>query len=263
MNEVCIIGAGISGLILAKNLSDAVVLEKSRGVGGRIASRRLGPYSLNHGPENIHDPLSKKVIEDPHAWMKDAADGLNILRSWEVARLEVSPGSIKVLSSSGESIEAKRIILTAPAPQAQAILERSGITADFLSQVRYTSIIQFMFLAESNVCLKDLEEHMIRKRSKDLEQNLSLHLYEMRSSCLKDFLEMDKEEIKKFCLSKIPSGVHDCHAHRWKYAEVETPIDHKYQFAFQEKNIFLAGDYFGKDGIESSLGSTASLLDKL
>lgn len=260
MNETCIIGAGISGLILAKNLSGAVVLEKSRGIGGRIASRRLGSYSLNHGPENIHDPLSKKVVDDPHAWIKDTATGLNILRSWEVARLEVSPSSIKVLSSSGESIEAKRIILTAPAPQTQAILERSGITADFLSQVHYSSIIQFMFLIDSNVCLKGLDEYMIRKRSKDLEQNLSLHLFEMRDSFLNNFLDKDKEEIKEFCLSKIPSGVHDCHAHRWKYAEVETPIDSKLQFAFQEKNIFLAGDYFGTDGIKSSFESTASLL---
>ena len=261
MNETCIIGAGISGLILAKNLSGAVVLEKSRGIGGRIASRRLGPYSLNHGPEFIYDPISKKVIDDPHAWMKDAAMGLNILRSWEVARLEVSPGPIKVLSSNGESIEAKKVILTAPAPQTQAILERSGISASFLSQVRYSSIIQFMFLADSNACLKGLDEHMIRKRSKDLEQNLSLHLFEMRDSFLKDFQDKDKEEIKNFCLSKIPSGVHDCHAHRWKYAEVETPIDSKFQFALQEKNIFLAGDYFGTDGIESSLESTASFCE--
>lgn len=263
MNEVCIVGAGISGLMLAKKLNGAVVLEKSRGVGGRIASRRLGSYSLNHGPENIHDPISKKVIDDPHIWMKDEAAGLNIIRSWEVSRLEISPDSIKVLSTSGESIEAKKVILTSPAPQSQAILERSGISADFLSQVHYSSIIQFMFLADSNACLKSLDEHLIRKRSKLVEPNLSLHLYEMKESVLKDFLEKDKEEIKKFCLSKIPSGVHDCHAHRWKYAEVETPLNHKYQFAFQEKNILLAGDYFGTDGIESSIESTASLLDEL
>lgn len=51
--EVAVIGAGIAGLICARSLQQlgyrVVVLEKSRGVGGRIATRRLHNTLADHG----------------------------------------------------------------------------------------------------------------------------------------------------------------------------------------------------------------------
>ena len=51
MNKtIAVVGAGISGLLLARDLqargADVVVLEKSRGVGGRLATKLVGPRSL-------------------------------------------------------------------------------------------------------------------------------------------------------------------------------------------------------------------------
>ena len=51
MEKVAIIGAGISGLALAnklKNHFEVVVFEKSRGYGGRVATRRSGAVSYTH-----------------------------------------------------------------------------------------------------------------------------------------------------------------------------------------------------------------------
>lgn len=51
--DVAVIGAGIAGLRCARRLTDAgyqvVVLEKSRGVGGRVATRRLQNTYADHG----------------------------------------------------------------------------------------------------------------------------------------------------------------------------------------------------------------------
>ncbi len=50
--SIAIIGAGISGLTLAQELSsnfDVCVFEKSRGVGGRMATRYAGEYFFDHG----------------------------------------------------------------------------------------------------------------------------------------------------------------------------------------------------------------------
>jgi renalase len=53
MTDVAVIGAGMAGLICAQQLSQAgysvVVVEKSRGLGGRVATRRLHGTWADHG----------------------------------------------------------------------------------------------------------------------------------------------------------------------------------------------------------------------
>ena len=54
MQNVAVIGAGITGITLANLLQKKVnltVFEKSRGVGGRMATRRADPYQFNHGTQ--------------------------------------------------------------------------------------------------------------------------------------------------------------------------------------------------------------------
>jgi hypothetical protein len=52
--KVAIIGSGISGLTIARYLReelDVTIYEKSRGVGGRIATRRSDPFIFDHGAQ--------------------------------------------------------------------------------------------------------------------------------------------------------------------------------------------------------------------
>ena len=53
--DAIVIGAGISGLAAATELAKAgcrtIVLEKSRGIGGRMATRRVGPAVCDHGAQ--------------------------------------------------------------------------------------------------------------------------------------------------------------------------------------------------------------------
>lgn len=59
MNDVIVVGAGIAGLAAARKLTEAglrvCVLEKSRGVGGRLATRRIataqGEVRVDHGAQ--------------------------------------------------------------------------------------------------------------------------------------------------------------------------------------------------------------------
>ena len=56
MASIAIIGAGIAGLTVARQLSGAhrvTVFEKSRGFGGRIATRRSGDFQFDHGAQFI------------------------------------------------------------------------------------------------------------------------------------------------------------------------------------------------------------------
>jgi predicted NAD/FAD-dependent oxidoreductase len=52
--HIAIIGAGISGLVLAKrleHLADVTLFEKSRGVSGRISTRYADPFQFDHGAQ--------------------------------------------------------------------------------------------------------------------------------------------------------------------------------------------------------------------
>jgi predicted NAD/FAD-dependent oxidoreductase len=52
--KIAIIGAGISGLVLAQNLkndADVTVFEKARGVGGRMSTRYADPFYFDHGTQ--------------------------------------------------------------------------------------------------------------------------------------------------------------------------------------------------------------------
>lgn len=54
MARVAIIGAGLAGLVLARGLADrheVSLIEKSRGVGGRLATRYAGEFEFDHGTQ--------------------------------------------------------------------------------------------------------------------------------------------------------------------------------------------------------------------
>ncbi|WP_298819355.1 NAD(P)/FAD-dependent oxidoreductase [Chloroflexus sp.] len=60
MKTVAIIGAGMAGLAAARALVTTgltpVVFEKSRGVGGRAATRRIGDFCFDHGAQYVKAP---------------------------------------------------------------------------------------------------------------------------------------------------------------------------------------------------------------
>ncbi len=54
MASIAVIGAGLSGLVTARKLSqqhDVTVFEKSAGFGGRMATRTAGDYVFDHGTQ--------------------------------------------------------------------------------------------------------------------------------------------------------------------------------------------------------------------
>ena len=65
---MAIIGSGIAGLTLGNQLKDytkVTVFEKSRGVGGRLATRRATHYFFDHGAQFIkgHNVKYKSFLE--------------------------------------------------------------------------------------------------------------------------------------------------------------------------------------------------------
>lgn len=112
--KVAIIGAGVAGLVAARILTDhgieTRVLEKSRGVGGRLATRRQSLAAAT-GEHPATEDAGRQLQYDHGAQYFTVRDDrfARIVRSWMNAGL-VQPwhGRIVELSSDGEILQTKK-----------------------------------------------------------------------------------------------------------------------------------------------------------
>lgn len=151
-----IIGAGIAGLLLARRLQAAgdpvVLLDKSRGVGGRMATKRVGAAIFDQGaqyfsartPEFMILAQSWQAKGWVHDWPgsvhpryvsaggmttvpKHLAEGLDLRREHKVLAVRRVTSHWAVDVENQPLLTAERLVLTAPAPQSLALLKAGGV----------------------------------------------------------------------------------------------------------------------------------------
>ena len=160
--KVAIVGAGMAGLAAARSLvqkgHEVVVFEKSRGFGGRAATRRKEGFVWDTGAGYIDEamlpylPPEGLVRVDKPVWLYDGGEpkadrptaprytyvgGNNALGKGLAAGLDVRLATrIETLAGLREEFDA--LILTAPLPQTIELLRTIGEERD-LGEARYRS----------------------------------------------------------------------------------------------------------------------------
>ncbi|EFO29301.1 FAD dependent oxidoreductase [Roseibium sp. TrichSKD4] len=165
--RIGIIGAGMTGLACARKLADAghepLLLDKGRGIGGRLATRRAeNDLQFDHGAQYItaktdgfqrllaeltancaasewHMGDRTGVVGTPsmNALAKALADGLTIRRQTQVTSV-METGSTWSVSTGDGTLEFDRLIITAPAPQTMALL---GNDHPLSKQIAHVSLL--------------------------------------------------------------------------------------------------------------------------
>lgn len=173
--EIIIIGAGISGLIAGKILNQAghsvIILEKSSGVGGRMATRRFKGVVADHGAQffTVRDASFQSWVESwtrrgvAQVWScnfsgsngkpgehprymgiggmtsiaKHLAKGQKIYLNHQVKSISYQESSWVIHSTGGEQFTARYVLLTAPVPQSLQMLTD---THSFLSSTDYNTL---------------------------------------------------------------------------------------------------------------------------
>ncbi|MCZ8156948.1 MAG: FAD-dependent oxidoreductase [Leptospira sp.] len=179
-HDYTILGAGISGLTLARSLKakgkDVLLLEKSKGLGGRMATRRIGDLRYDHGAQFLRDDgdafqrLSKLVQnQSPFLpWFQNdvgsylcgktgmtfiaqaLGEDLLIERETKVTRLHPFSDHIEIRTDGEKIIRTNHLILTSPLPQSLELLETSQISyPQALKEIRYAKALVLLFEVEA------------------------------------------------------------------------------------------------------------------
>jgi hypothetical protein len=162
--RVVIVGAGLSGLVAAKELqaagAEVAVLDKGRSPGGRLATRRIGTATLDHGAQflTVRTPAFQRRVDDwigrglvavwahgfgpadmhprlaapagMNSLAKDVAVGLDVSCSTTVSAVRASGSRWQVFGDDGSVRLADRVLVTAPLPQSAALLVDAAIELD-------------------------------------------------------------------------------------------------------------------------------------
>lgn len=163
--DFLVVGAGIAGLLCATVLERAGksvrVLDKGRGFGGRMATRRMAGGRLDHGAQffTVRSPDFRAFVDEwlEAGWIREwfrrapwdrdpsghprycgvngmtdvpkgLAAGLAVERECRVERAVWDPSTgWTCAAAGGGEFRAECLVLTAPVPQSVAILEGAGI----------------------------------------------------------------------------------------------------------------------------------------
>lgn len=159
--EIVVIGAGMAGLVAARELQRAGrrvrVLDKGRGVGGRLATRRIGDATFDHGVPHFTlgqsgfvDGIAPRYLDrslvpwsdtptagNPEtilwrgtptmsAIAKQLALGVEVHLGTVVTALRRESDHVIVETRAGDTFRAEAVVLTPPVPQALALLDAGG-----------------------------------------------------------------------------------------------------------------------------------------
>lgn len=214
IHDAIIIGAGVAGLTLASKLralnKTFLTLEKSAGVGGRIATRRGDDCAFDHGAQFIKIkpqegpslPGFTEIKNKGKVWFsqdgtdyfafpkgmtqfpKSLAQSPELRLNEKVTSLRMQDDVGVVETEKGELFQAHQIFVTCPLPQALQLLKISKIEyPQHLDDITYASALVGLFRVQTtdpailNISyLQDVSKDIFsvsNQLSKEVSQNLA------------------------------------------------------------------------------------------
>lgn len=214
--DILIIGAGLAGLSAANDLQQAghqvLVVDKGRGLGGRLAGRRIGDATFDHGAQfmTAREPRFKAAVADwiaagvAEQWYssypgqpnghpryrgvptmtavaKHLAIGLDIMRATRVVTVSRQQTGWLAELDNGNRVSADKLLITSPVPQTLELLEGINIPADKyarLEHIEYESCIAVMAILDGPTAIEApgaiaLEEGPIAWISDNVQKGVS------------------------------------------------------------------------------------------
>lgn len=293
MARAAVIGAGLAGLTAARMLAEAgapvVVFEKSRGLGGRLATRRIrdgldfdhGAPSVAPGEGGFGAALERAVAAGDAAWWngeavglpgmsglaRRLAAGLDIRFGVEALAVTREGARWRVETAAGGEV-CDAVIVTAPAPQTARLCAGVGPVAVAAAAARMAPCWTIMAAWEGRAAgpdrlgagefgpdgaLASATRVSAKPGRAPAPDRWVGHAGPAWSEA---HLERAAEEVAPALVSALgaalgadPSSAIHAQAHRWRYARVTRPVGETHLAA---DGLFAAGDWLlGPDAADA------------
>ena len=239
MSDIAIIGAGMAGLTAARLLvnhgREVRVYEKSRGTGGRLATRRSDAGAFDHGAPAAHgDPsfdaamTALGAVRQGDGWrgtpgmsglIKPLVPGIEIRGRTRVEALNYRDGW-HLETADGTDGPFASLILAIPAPQAASLLPHPALDAVRVT-ARWTLMCRWPGLVPPE------PDHPFASILPDEDARLVAHATEAWSA---RYLEFPPEEVAAKLVDALAGMAGSdtrpafAQAHRWRYALTARPL---------------------------------------
>ena len=282
--DVIVVGAGVTGLTIARLLTEAgqqvLVLDKSHRPGGRLATKNVGGIALDSGATSVasSDRSIQRLLGGwlgadwtPRAERPEVSDwefvlsardisehwayGLKIQRTHVTHLVTSSSGAVgAVRHGFGDPIWGRSVVLTAPVPQAQAMIAYSDLVLDYdLDAVSYSKRqVLLATLAgegldpDSHWSTDIIESVRLRPSPDGL---LGIEAYGRQSwseaTWNDDATISQGRLLLELGLLVGRAQVVDTTVMRWRYAMTSNPYPENYWRHPEVPAIWMAGDGFG------------------
>lgn len=304
--DLIIIGAGMTGLAAARIALDRapdlkiLLLEKSAGLGGRLATRRSPPAIFDHGAQSYpvsscgpwHEIWKRSgridewtdsngmKVGSSRAGMTDLAkhlaQGLDIQKSMKAVQLKRQPTGWSVICETGEHWESQRVLITAPAPQGLALLEASQIPfPPGLAGLIYDPALVLLLGLErspqgNDPFLDPVHPPILSVTDQELKKVSGTPAWTVvfDPEFSAKYFEADETEVKRLALeafrNQFPSiPVRDAQLKKWRYSRPRQIWSEAAHAVQGSPGLVLAGDAFGGNGIDGALLSAKTSVSLL
>lgn len=287
--EFLIIGAGLSGLHLAQLLRKSghstLLLEKSRGFGGRVATRRINDLGFDHGTpvlpwhNSILHLLNRYELDDSFSKIpegiiltggmnrlgKKMADSLIVHKQTRAVKVEAIEGGWNIATDVGINYHTNKLIIATPMPQARELLLTLTAPHEAPPEIPYTKKVMSL-----NILGQDLIDR-IRSQGEIpgimLQAKRGLHPRGVIFDGDDEFSETYFEEADDVILSKLHAraetilgekfSVEVSELKKWRYSRPQKTIQKP--FIESAKGLFVIGDSFLSGGVTGAISSAEVL----
>lgn len=285
----------MTGLSAARELSkkghEVVVLDKGRGVGGRMSTRTIGEAKADHGAQyfSVKSPEFQELIAELQAenivaeWTipqrtnvryvggkgmntipKRLAQNLNIIVNEKVILISAN----EVKTESGNSYSFDNLIITIPIPQITDLLNQSQIKISNQDQSVFESIHYEPSIAVMAVLNQPtnivgggiiLENQPVAWIADNYQKGITqiptatLHASARYSA---EHFDDDLQKVAQEMLSSVnqyiqPDNIQSFQVHRWKFSNATKRYGKPF-YQVENRNIYVGGDGFGIGNVEGA-----------